>query len=260
MNNDEWAEALYQARIHGEPKPVNPGAREQLNDLEAALANAYSVQKKMVALLASNADIIGFKGALTNKLAQQSLGIDRPVTGVLLSDMALSDNAAINLSGFGRAMLETEIGFCIGTEIRDSISSEALPGYIDHYLPMIEIADIGFAAPKAMTVLDLVAGDSAAAGFIKGQKATLRGESINAINVSFYHEDVLLHQGVAHEVMGDQFAAATWLINQIIAQGYVISPGQIIMTGAIGGVQVAAPGAYRADFGRFGEIQFSIAA
>jgi 2-keto-4-pentenoate hydratase len=49
--------------------------------------------------------------------------------------------------------------------------------------------------------------------------------------------------------MGDQWEALRWLVNTVLAEGYAIEPGQLLMTGALGGAHPASPGRYRAEFG-----------
>ena len=59
--------------------------------------------------------------------------------------------------------------------------------------------------------------------------------------------------------MGNQDEATLWLINQLVAQGYTLKSGQILMTGSLGRVNMnTEPGQFTADFGRFGQIEFEI--
>jgi 2-keto-4-pentenoate hydratase len=70
----------------------------------------------------------------------------------------------------------------------------------------------------------------------------------------------LLQSGGSAEVLGSQRTALVWLINQILARGYTIAAGHLLMTGAIGGMQPAKPGNYSAEFGDLGAIDFKIIA
>ena len=45
----------------------------------------------------------------------------------------------------------------------------------------------------------------------------------------------------------------------MLARGYTLEAGQILMTGSIGGMVPAQPGTYTATFGPLGEITFEIA-
>jgi|TARA_B100001964_G_scaffold232492_2_gene288375 2-keto-4-pentenoate hydratase len=248
MNNDEWVDLLYEARVGGKPAPV---CSSRVSGLDHAVA--YTAQAGLVERL--EASITGFKGALTNKAAQAAMGIDVPVSGVLLEDMRLTAGSIVELGNYSHAVVETEIGFCIGKPVSEQISTDGLMEYVEYCLPMIEIADIGCDDPAAMTIYDFIAANSAAAGYIVGQGSEL--EAVNEVTVSLFRDGELLHEGRAKEALGDQFAAATWLINQVVGQGYTIEPGFFLMTGSLGALQMATkPGLYSADYGAFGKIEF----
>ena len=250
MNNDEWVDLLVEARVNDKPCPVCAHQMQGV-DLDAA----YMAQAGLVDRI--SAPISGFKGALTNQAAQTAMGIDTPVSGVLLEGMLLPAGSIVELGNYSHAVVETEIGFCIGKSVSEQITVVELPGYVEFCLPMIEIADIGSQDPGAMTIYDFVAANSAAAGYIAGKRSDL--ESINEVEVFLSLDGNLLHQGKATDTFGDQFAAATWLINQAVAQGYTIKPGFFLMTGSLGALQMEKkPGSYSADYGTFGKIDFEI--
>ena len=58
--------------------------------------------------------------------------------------------------------------------------------------------------------------------------------------------------------MGGQIQAVCWLINKAIAHGYTLEPGQLLMTGALGGPQPGKAGHYVGDYGDFGRIEFDL--
>lgn len=252
MNKEEWTRLMIDAYISRKPKNVCsarvPGAD---------LAMAYEVQAAFNESRAGNSPISGFKGALTAKAAQESMGLLDPVSGVLFEEMRFPLGSDIRLDQFSRAVVETEIGFRVGKEISVPIESGDLAEFIDYQLPMIEIADIGFDDPGSMTAFDFIAGGAAAAGYIAGEKSQVT--NVNEVEVTLACDGELLHKGKGSEVLGDQFAAVTWLINQVVKQGYVVKPGHLLMTGSLGRIQmVTSPGAYVADYGKFGTIEFKI--
>ena len=55
--------------------------------------------------------------------------------------------------------------------------------------------------------------------------------------------------------MAGQLDALTWLINEVLDQGYEIKPEQFLITGTIGPMVPATPGRYSADFAQLGEIK-----
>lgn len=252
MNCDEWVNLLFEAQTNGKPSPV---CSNQVADVDQA--SAYAVQAGFVELCNASSPVSGFKGALTNKAAQQSMGINTPISGVLLEEMHLPVGQVIELESFARAVVETEIGFCIGKSISRQISSSELLDHIEYCLPMIEIADIGFDDRGAMTIYDFIASGAAAAGYITGERTDF--QDVNEVEVTLSVNGELLHEGQGTDAFGDQISAATWLVNQVVAQGYVLKPGYFLMTGSLGRIQMETePGRYVADYGEFGKIEFEI--
>ena len=252
LNNDEWVSLLFEAKVSGNPSPV---CSSRVPDVDQAIA--YAAQAAFIELCTASSPVSGFKGALTNIAAQQSMGIDVPVSGVLLEEMHLPTGLVVELESFSHAVVETEIGFCIGKQISRQILPEELLAHVEYCLPMIEIADIGFDDPGAMTIYDFIASGAAAAGYIAGERTESR--AVNEVEATLSRNGELLHQGQGTDALGDQFSAATWLINQVVAQGYVVKPGHFLMTGSLGRIQmVTRPGLYVADYGEFGKIEFEI--
>jgi 2-keto-4-pentenoate hydratase len=218
-------------------------------------AMAYRVQSEFVEKMIERSPLSGFKGALTNRAAQTAMGLNKPASGVLLKEMEWPEGSTIGRREFYRPILETEIGVVIGSDITTHVSEAELPGYIDYYQPMVEIADIG--VDHSASVFDFIAGNSAAAGYIAGGKSTIR--EVDDVLVRFFKDGELLHEGRGSDAMGSQAAATVWLINQLVDQGYAIRQGHILMTGSLGRVNMQTePGLYLADFEKFGRIQFEI--
>ncbi|MCZ6503535.1 MAG: fumarylacetoacetate hydrolase family protein [Gammaproteobacteria bacterium] len=252
LDNDEWVSLLFEAKVSGNPSPV---CSSRVPDVDQAIA--YAAQALFIELCTPSSPVSGFKGALTNTAAQQSMGIDVPVSGVLLEEMHLPTGSVVELESFSHAVVETEVGFCIGKEMSSQISPEELLEHVEYCLPMIEIADIGFDDPGAMTIYDFIASGAAAAGYIAGERTDFR--AVNKVEVTLSRNGELLHEGQGTDALGDQFNAATWLVNQVVAQGYVVKPGHFLMTGSLGRIQMdTRPGSYVADYGEFGKIEFEI--
>ena len=54
--------------------------------------------------------------------------------------------------------------------------------------------------------------------------------------------------------MQGQLKALVWLVNTVLAQGYTLAAGHVLMTGSIGNMHPGAAGDYRAAFGTLGEL------
>jgi len=248
----EWVQAIADTWAAEKPRPIFASKCP-----DADIDMAYSVQVSFDKLRLAHDAIAGFKGALTGKAAQEAMKMPEPASGVLFENMRFESDKPVLLEKFIRPVIETEIGFCIGREISSKIEPGELDEYIAYNLPMIEIADIGFDDPGAMTALDFVATGAAAAGFIAGDKSP--SLNVNQVEVVLTCDGELLHKGRGSDAMGDQTRAATWLINQIVSLGYRLKPGHLLMTGSLGRIRmVTEPGSYVADYGDFGKVEFDI--
>ena len=62
--------------------------------------------------------------------------------------------------------------------------------------------------------------------------------------MALFSEGAALHRASALDVMDGQWKALGWMINQAIALGYALTPGQVLMTGSVGSVHPMSVGAY----------------
>ena len=225
------------------------------SEADATLADAYAVQHAFVEALAPGERVAGYKAALTAAQAQTAMGIDHAILGTLYASGDFPVDRTVELKR--ACILETELGFRAGLAITSPIQPADIPDIIDACLPMIEIASPNLVGrPNGV---DLIATNSASYGFIAGTPQRPDWTSVDEHTVRLANASETLHSGSTGEVMGGQREALTWLINGVLEQGYAIEAGHLFMTGAIGGMQPALPGAYTADFGALGELAFSIA-
>ena len=122
---------------------------------------------------------------------------------------------------------------------------------------MIELADPGFGRAR-FTGLDLTATNAASAGFICGAAQSAARIDANEVRVRLRRADTTVHEAQGRDLMGDQWQALLWLVNKVVEMGYVVEPGQLLMTGALGGAHPALPGEYVAEFGALGEVRVSV--
>ena len=253
MNVETLAGELCQAYAAGELLPVPSGAGQGLG-----VADAYAVQHAYVRLRLAEERVAGFKAGATAPAPQKAFGLTEPITGVLFQSGRREPGATVRQSDFRALMLEVELGFRVGKAIREApADAETLREHIDACMPMVELAEIPYGSAK-FTGPDLIAGNSASCAFIAGSEPDWRGVDINAVNVGFSRGGELLHEAPASDVMGDQWQALNWLVGRIVEQGYVLEPGQLLMTGSIGAAHPGKPGSYLADFGAFGQIGFEV--
>ena len=214
--------------------------------------HAYAIQH----LFVSNQDreISGYKAALTAFSAQQAMGIDAPVTGVLFADGARSNGDTVSVPNGG--VLETELGFILAQEIVTPVTEDSVLEKMAGCAPMIEVAKPNLSGP--LNGLDLIATNAASFCYIQGEGFDPLITEADDIQVSLSAAKESLFAGQANEVMGGQRLALTWLINALLALDYPLSQGHLLMTGAIGGAAPAKPGDYAGLFSGHSTLKFRI--
>ena len=233
---------------------------------EATIADAYALQRAFVQALAEAGDwgaIAGYKAALTAPQAQKMMGVAQPVIGVLFSN---GERPSQHLVQTDRpVMLETELGFRLNAPITHAVDEHSATGYVGQVAPMVELA-----APHLQqrpNGVDLIASNSATYGYITGNpyqadwhktEAPSAVPDLDGLNISLFQKNDLLHAEVAGSIMEGQWQALTWLINEVLAQGYVLSAEHLLMTGSVGALHPAKPGEYRSDHGPLGCIEFQL--
>ncbi len=248
------AEELLQAQQAGKPIPVLT-----IQHPEMDVTMAYAIQKAFVEKFVAHDSIAGFKAGLTTEGGQKKFGVDAPLAGVLFESGRLKAPATIDHAAFHALMLETEIGFVVGSAITQPLKDPAeLQAHIQTVMPVIEVPDLGFADMQQLKGLDIIAANVSARQFIVGEKKPVEGIDLNAVSVKLTLDGQEVNVGKGADALGDQWQAALWLVNTSIEHGWTLEPGQIIITGALGNMIPGKPGTYLADFGDFGQIAFEI--
>lgn len=245
--------ALQSNALYAPPSAACPA------DRPLDMAGAVTLQRAFVALRSAGDRVAGYKSAANALPLQNALGLSAPITGALFAGGERAAGSTIERANYRTLLIETEIGFRAARSIGVRVNSLAeLRNATSTCMPMIELADPGFGRAR-FTGLDLIAANAASAGFISGVAQSAARVDANEARVCLSRDGVALHAAHGRDLMGDQWQALLWLVNKVVELGYVVEPGQLLMTGALGGAHPALPGEYVAEFGVLGEIRFSVA-
>ena len=256
--HNAWLEAALANTLAGEPVE-----NITISSSKIGIHDAYALQRKLVAKLESNGGwggVYGYKAALTAVPAQQAMGINEPIIGVVFEHAAYQADSATTVATDRLVLLETEVGFTLRKEITAPVAKDDVFDAIACCSGMIELASPNL--QQRPTGVDLIANNAASYGCISGASAAYSTDiDIDALPVSLTcidAEQQALHTAMAGSVMAGQRDALIWLINQILAQGYELRPGHVLMTGSIGSMHPGKAGRYRADFDALGELTFAL--
>ena len=236
-----------------------PALGDFVNDPE--LADGYRAQKQLVTQMAKGGRIGGFKGAMASAEAQKSRGLDGPLTGVLLKtgELKADANPSITAPDGARVIVETELGYIVSVDISyEILNDEQASGAVKAVVPVIELP-LGYGdRAKGSTLVDGIATNIGSSRYILGAEHSLDGFNPDAVKIRLDRDGKELHQAAGSDAAGGQWSNLRKVINQLVAQGYTLREGQVIISGALGTIQNGEAGSYRADYGDLGVIEFEI--
>ena len=224
---------------------------------------AYHLQHQLIKRLQTNGgwgEIYGYKAALTAQAAQDAMGIDEPIIGALFQHGAQEANVQTAIQADRPVLLETELGFTLSKAITEPVDAGKVLNSISDCRGMIELA-----APNLQqrpSSIDLISSNSASYGCLATDTGFNPAEiDLDALEVSLTRlgsADETLHSVPAGTVMQGQLNALAWLVNTVLAKGYTLAAGHVLMTGSIGNMHPGSPGGYQAGFGALGELTFTL--
>ena len=231
----DLAAALARAIRAGDTLPKMPPGL----DVDAA----YAVQQAVVAAVAGGA-VAGFKAGMTAPAAQAAFGLTHPLIGSLYASGRLAAGAKV--AGGAGVSLECEIGVMV-----DGDGAPRSAG------PVIEVPRMAFADDADRTGANLVACNIAADRFIVGAQLPWR-DVYGDVRIALTRDGETVTAAPASDALGGPHAALAWMLNEARQRGLQVADGMLLITGACGGIHPAAPGAYVADYGSLGRIEFEV--
>ena len=256
--SNQWLDATLESVLAA--KPIE---NISLTQPDITAEAAYDLQHQLIARLQTHGgwgDIYGYQAALTAQAAQQAMSIDEPLIGALFQHGAKSTNAQIAVHADRPILLETELGFTLSQAITEPVDLDTVLDSVGDCRGMIELA-----APNLQqrpSSIDLISSNSASYGCLAVEAGVNPAQlDLDTLEVSLTRlsdTKETLHSVPAGTVMKGQLNALVWLINTVLAQGYNLAAGHVLMTGSIGNMHPGAPGDYRGGFGALGELRFRL--
>ncbi|MCC2097507.1 MAG: fumarylacetoacetate hydrolase family protein [Hyphomicrobiales bacterium] len=219
-----------------------PPVRDELEG--GGVQGAYAVQAANTAWhVANGRRLVGRKIGLTAKAVQAQLGVDSPDFGMLFADMEVADGEEIVQARLMQPRVEAEISLVLGRDLKqEQLGITEIMSAIEYALPSIEI--VGSRIENwNIRLLDTVADNASSGLFVLGGRPV----KIDALDwrlcgmvMERRGEQISLGAGAA--CLGNPLNAALWLARTMVEAGAPLLAGDIIMTGALGPMAIAAPG------------------
>jgi len=233
-------------RLHGALVANRPCApvRDLIGERDITLA--YAVQQQLNAhRLAAGARVVGRKIGATSHAVQQQLGVDTPDLGVLFDDMEYDATAPVDISGLLQPKVEGEIAFVLREDLADgALDLGQVAAAVEYAVAAIEICDSRI-ADWDISFADTVADNASAGGYVLGtERRTLADGFVPkdaAMTMTVTGQEDSVGTGAAS--LGDPLVALQWLARQARDLGDPLRAGQVVLSGALGPMRPAAPGA-----------------
>lgn len=198
---------------------------------EAYYVQLYNVDRQLEA----GKTIIGKKIGLTSKAMQESLGVDEPDYGHLLSDMVIEkDTPVIYSDQVLQPRVEGELAFILKEDLTGpNVSVEDVLNATESIVAAIEIVDSRVQDWK-ITLQDTVADNGSSAFYILGDKH-FKPEDLDRIGVKMqlFKNDELINEGDGSAVLGDSAYCVAWLANKLSDFNIKLKAGEVILAGAL---------------------------
>ncbi|MGF1600205.1 MAG: 2-keto-4-pentenoate hydratase [Acidimicrobiales bacterium] len=224
------------------------------------LDDAYAIQSLVVdGLLPERARAIGYKCACTGAIAQQALGIDRPVFGRLLSPTTSPSGVELPADRFTHRVIEAEFGIRVGRDVpgrQDGHTPESIADFVEAVIPAIEIVDHRF-TDWSVGALRVAADNAIHGWWVEGQPVIEWHDlDLGAAEVTVRSNGEVITSGTGANVLGHPLNVLAWLADELPRFGRQLRAGDLVTTGVVTDVFEAGRGdTIIADFAGLGSVE-----
>jgi 2-keto-4-pentenoate hydratase len=151
---------------------------------------------------------------------------------------------------------EAEVAFVLRADLADGdLGDEQILNAVDFAVAALEVVDSRI-SDWDITITDTVADNASSGLFILADKQlTLDEFTPRDVAMRMYCDGTLVSEGSGAACLGDPLNALAWLARTAREYGDPLQAGQIILSGALGPMVPAPPGAHiRADVGPLGPV------
>ena len=230
-----WAERLDAAlrtRV-----PIAQAADHERLSLEAA----YAVQRRLFTRRLERGErSVGFKLGMTQAAVRQRLGIAEPLLGRLTDMMQHDAREPLALARYLKPRLEAEVAFVLGRPLAGEVDLATALAAVDGVMPALEIIDTRYRDFR-LSIPDLVADNTSAAGFVLGRPVPLP-DRLDAAILRLTVDGQLRQQAPASAIMGHPGHSIRAAARIAAAAGESLPAGSIILAGCAAEPLTVAPG------------------
>ncbi|MGD9600351.1 MAG: 2-keto-4-pentenoate hydratase [Gammaproteobacteria bacterium] len=253
---EDWALVVATQLKARDPLPVLSHYGASLS-----LPEAYDVQRRVVRLIAGDdPPIAGYKASLTRPRGQVAFDVREPITGVILKPGILRGPQTLRMRDFKQLTIAPGLAFVLKSAITKPLTDMGeLQAAVGTAMPAIDLSDYRFETAEGLRATDLVAANTGFARVLLGRPLPAADPAtVNALLVELEYNDTVVDRGRAVNVMGNQYTALYWLVNQVLRQGGALPAGTLLVTGGFSDPVPARLGSYVAKYWDMMNLEFTL--
>ncbi|MFE6610965.1 2-keto-4-pentenoate hydratase [Amycolatopsis sp. NPDC057786] len=253
----EAADLLRNAVETGKPCPP---VRDlfTFGDIEAA----YSVQRlNTERAMAGGRRLAGRKIGLTSPAVQRQLGVAQPDFGALFTDMAVADGGMVPARRLIQPKIEAEVALVLADDLPGPDCTVAeLVRATGFAVAALEIVDSRI-SDWDISIVDTVADNASSGLFVLGgTRVPLDRVDLRTVRMTLSRHDTVVSEGSGADCLGSPLESALWLASTLARRGDPLRAGDVVLTGALGPMVIAAPGDFfQAEISGLGSVRVGFA-
>jgi 2-keto-4-pentenoate hydratase len=210
--------------------------------------DSYAVQSRWTELrLARGEGISGRKIGLTSPAMQQMMGVDEPDYGSLWTSRYFpadpSGRAEIPADTFISPRVEGEVAFLISEPLSgEAVSAGEVLAATGALAVSVEVVDSRIRDWK-IKLADTIADNASYGGYMLGPwNERLLEEDLRTLGMILTRNGEPVVQAVGAAALGGPANAVAWLARKLTSFGVSLEPGDVVLSGSLGGAVPAEPG------------------
>ena len=230
------------------PDGLRPGTFEE----------AYAIQDELQ--LQGGWGTGALKVGCTSEFAQQALGIDSPVVGVVTDSMTFSAESTIGRALFHHdPLLEGEFAVRLAVDIEDAAQLDVeARSLADAVAPSVELISSRFDGVLGASGPSTVADNVANGGLVLAEPVEPPAD-LASLAVTLTSDEGEIASGTGAAVLGDPYQAFVFALRHELARGRAVRAGTWVTTGTCTGISPCPLGAeVTATYDTLGTISFSV--
>jgi 2-oxo-3-hexenedioate decarboxylase len=210
--------------------PVGPLTGDGLDGVE----DAYRVQQELVRLrVARGGRVVGGKLGLTSKAKQRAMGVDKPLYGLVTSDMVRASGSRLPLAELIHPRVEPEIAFVLGEALEGpGVTVADVLAATRYVCPALDVIDSRYAG-FSFKHLDAIADNASSAVFALGDDFTPPDRDLALTGCLLEVDGQVTESAAGAAVMGHPAVAVAFMANQLALRRQRLESGWVVLSGGL---------------------------